>query len=294
VKKNFTVGRVKSALLAIREQISEPQMAMLRAHYYHRTLSMQEIAVLGGYKQYRIANLQYGHLCKRIADQMGFVHRCKTYAIATGSDKDSGGQFQWQMDDVVVKALRQLRWFSARPNGVRHTSPDSLKDQQTAASRKPMTRRQLRAKIYKLRAQLPLTNLFEALPRENDSWGGKPVWYNSQRQHWLGWVRRYNGRGAYGRKKWRRTAEFVYNHIVCPPMVLWLGEACGVPNTKIYYAMQAALRGGPTLNHQVAAIRKVIPWELIEARLNRGTRLYPYAACQEERLCRLLVPEIDK
>jgi hypothetical protein len=271
--KNFTVGQVKAALQALQPTISAPQMAMLRAHYRHRTLSMQKIAVSGGYKEYRAGNLQYGRLCKQIAHQLGFVHRSKTFTIASAWDSDSEGHFQWRMDDAVVRALRQLRWFTAKSNGVPHNSPDMLKTLESMPSRKPMTRRQLRARIYKLQPQLPFTSLFEKLLRKDGSWGGKPVWYKSQRQHWLGWLGGYNGRGAYGRKKWGRTAEFVYNHIVCPPMVLWLAEACGVPNTKIYEAMQAALSAGPTLNHQVAAIRQVIPWKMIETRLqNLGKR----------------------
>jgi len=40
--KNFTVGQVKAALEAIQPTISTPQIAMLRAHYRHRILSMQK------------------------------------------------------------------------------------------------------------------------------------------------------------------------------------------------------------------------------------------------------------
>jgi hypothetical protein len=50
-------------------------------------------------------------------------------------------------------------------------------------------------------------------------------------------------------------------------MVLWLGEACGVPKTKVVAAKRAALRAGKTFNAQCGAIRQIIPWEMIEARL---------------------------
>jgi hypothetical protein len=61
------------------------------------------------------------------------------------------------------------------------------------------------------------------------------VWYTSppQKEHWLGWLREYDGPGAYSRQNADRSAELVYNHIVCPPMVLWLGEASGVPKSKV-------------------------------------------------------------
>jgi HNH endonuclease len=109
--KNFTIEQMKAALLTVRSKISEPQMSMLRAHYLYRTLSMERIATFGGYGEYRAGNLQYGVLCGRIAEQLGFVHRSKTYTIASGEENDSEGHFQWQMDDVVVTALGELRWF---------------------------------------------------------------------------------------------------------------------------------------------------------------------------------------
>jgi len=87
-------------------------MSMLRAHYYHRTLSMERIAHFGGYGEFRAGNLQYGALCGRMARELGFVHRSKTYTIASGSgEDDSQGHFQWRMDDVVTRALKQLGWF---------------------------------------------------------------------------------------------------------------------------------------------------------------------------------------
>ncbi len=109
--KNFTVEQVRAALTAIRSKISEPQMSMLRAHYLYRTLSMERIATFGGYGEYRAGNLQYGVLCGRIAEQLGFVHRSKTYTIASGTESDAEGHFQWRMDDVLITALQELRWF---------------------------------------------------------------------------------------------------------------------------------------------------------------------------------------
>jgi hypothetical protein len=58
--KSFAVGRMKSALLAIKSKISAHQMSMLRAHYIHRMLSMRQIAALGGYGNYRLATRSMG------------------------------------------------------------------------------------------------------------------------------------------------------------------------------------------------------------------------------------------
>lgn len=96
----------------------------------------------------------------------------------------------------------------------------------------------------------------------------RKVWYRTQKEHWLGWLKHYNGPGHYGRMKWNRSAEFVYNHVVNPVMVLWLGEASGVVKSKVLEAKRTALTAAPTMMAQAAAIRKVIPWDAIESRLS--------------------------
>ena len=131
-----------------------------------------------------------------------------------------------------------------------------------------MTPRVLASKIAKLPATLPVTSAFEGDLRKLRTWGGASVWYSTQKEHWLGWLKEYSGPGYYGRKDWNRDAEFVYNHIVCPPMVLWLGEASGISAALVRKARLAALHAKPNLSAHAAAIRRVIPWGLIEAHLS--------------------------
>jgi len=133
-----------------------------------------------------------------------------------------------------------------------------------------MTPHQLAAKIRYLREAVPITDEFERILTRRGTWNRSYVWYTSQKQHWLGWLSEYHGRGYYGRKNSHRSAEFVYNHINCPPMVLWLVEASGIPRTKVAKAKQAALSAKPHLPAQSAAIRKTIPWEMIEVRLDKS------------------------
>jgi len=97
------------------------------------------------------------------------------------------------------------------------------------------------------------------------------AWYGSQKEHWLGWLGDYVGPGAYGRKNADRSAEFVYNHINCSPMVLWLGEASGVAKKLVRRAQRAALKAPSNMGSQCSAIRKIIPWAIIEARLMKQT-----------------------
>jgi hypothetical protein len=55
------------------------------------------------------------------------------------------------------------------------------------------------------------------------------AWYESQKEHWIGWLFHYNVPGAYNRKVTAgRDARFVYNHIVCPGMLTYLADASGI------------------------------------------------------------------
>ena len=137
-----------------------------------------------------------------------------------------------------------------------------------------MTPGALAKKIKMLRLEAPITTVFERALIKRGVWIREGAWYSTQKQHWLGWLAEYNGPGAYNRKTWRgRSAEFVYNHVVCSPMLLWLAEAAGVPKGKLRIAKRAMLGAGPRLASQAAALRQLIPWSVIEDKLRpaRGT-----------------------
>ncbi len=134
-----------------------------------------------------------------------------------------------------------------------------------------MTPQQLRAKIRNLPEKAPITaSLDQALTRRGMTSHSWPM--GCHKQHWLNWLKGYKGSGYYNRKNWHRSAEFVYNHINCPPMVLWLGEASGIPKPNIAKAKRLALSAKPSLPSQSAAVREIIPWEMIEGSLDRRGR----------------------
>ena len=92
-------------------------------------------------------------------------------------------------------------------------------------------------------------------------------WYLTQREHWIGWLTEYNGPGAYERKThFGRDAEFAYNHVVQPEMLVYLAEASSVDSTLVSRAKQI-LRGKGTLMQKAGAIRKVLPWPIVAAAL---------------------------
>jgi hypothetical protein len=131
-----------------------------------------------------------------------------------------------------------------------------------------MTPKSLRTKISKLKIAAPVAESYGKALIAREIWSDKDVWYSSQKEHWMGWLSEYDGPGAYGRKSWTgRTAEFVYNHIGCPPMVLWLAEAAGVPKRDLLAAKRSALLGPRNRASHCALIRKAIPWSVIEERL---------------------------
>ena len=136
-----------------------------------------------------------------------------------------------------------------------------------------MTPKLLSRKIGKLPIKSPITASYGRELVARGIWDDKRVWYTSQKQHWLGWLSEYDGPGAYGRKSWKgRSAEFVYNHIGCPPMLLWLAEAAGVSKTKVLAAKRSALSARGNRATHCAMIRRIIPWSVIEETLQGSRR----------------------
>lgn len=89
------------------------------------------------------------------------------------------------------------------------------------------------------------------------------VWYESQKEHWMGWLFHYNSTGAYGRKVTRgRDAKFVYNHIVCPGLLTYLAHASGV-SARLVREAKSAEQSGKTEMQRAGAIRRIIPWSVV-------------------------------
>jgi hypothetical protein len=99
----------------------------------------------------------------------------------------------------------------------------------------------------------------------------RATWYESQKEHWVGWLFHYNSSGAYGRKVTTgRDARFVYNHVVCPGLLTYLADAAGVSRGLVRQAKHLAASGGTEMA-RAGAIRRIIPWELVqEALLENG------------------------
>jgi hypothetical protein len=89
------------------------------------------------------------------------------------------------------------------------------------------------------------------------------VWYKTQKDHWLGWLKEYNRPGAYNRiPDQGRDARYAYNHIVCHKMLLWIIDAAGL-SPNLVKAAQRAAEKKDSLMAKSAAIRKLVPWDVL-------------------------------
>jgi len=134
-----------------------------------------------------------------------------------------------------------------------------------------MTPCELASKISNLPNRAPITAELTSLlqnPDPNDSAGTK---LPNRKKQWRRWLGTYEEPEYPRRKDSNRTAQFVYNHLLVPEWVLWLGEASGVSETVVRNAMKAACSVQPNRATQCAAIRKIIPWKIIEYKLNKPT-----------------------
>lgn len=69
-----SVDECVQGLERILDKMNPQQMMMLRAHYHSagRAATMRELATAAGYTDYKMANLQYGNLAKRLYQAMGY------------------------------------------------------------------------------------------------------------------------------------------------------------------------------------------------------------------------------
>ena len=125
----------QEAFVVLLPDLSDGYVAMLRAHFAapDHMISATKLAQAAGYAGYEGANLHYGKLGWRVAQEVGFVPPKRsdgtpiwTCAIARdravesdGSDEATmdalsrafeTGHYEWEMRPQVVEALKALSW----------------------------------------------------------------------------------------------------------------------------------------------------------------------------------------
>ena len=115
-----------------------------------------------------------------------------------------------------------------------------------------------------------LTEVIKKLPADKEMPYGTQGYsrYRTQKAHWLGWLTKKPGAKYFRQDAPKRGAKFVYNHIMEPKMLLWLISASGLQIELVEQAKEASLNK-KSMASSCAAIRKVVPWQLLEMHLNK-------------------------
>lgn len=164
----LTENNFLRALQTIEPSMTEHQVEMLVGHANapSHCLSMRKLAELGGYKNYRVGNLQYGRLGGLFAKYFKvdkLPNQMQALAIVGGS-RDEFGEFQWKLREPLLQALRS-HWSDVvfQSSEVEQTEFDLIK-QSNGLSLKPTER-----------AAIVLSRIGQGIYRKNmfTLWGGK-------------------------------------------------------------------------------------------------------------------------
>jgi hypothetical protein len=129
-----TVEAYMSALKAVRDQYgrerpfsASKELEMLRVHYEapQHTITTTQLAELVGFSSYSTANMQYGKLACRIANELNYrpgpfistkdPHWWRTLAYGNdGAALTSDGRYEWIMRPELALALEGLGWHRRR------------------------------------------------------------------------------------------------------------------------------------------------------------------------------------
>ena len=115
-----------------------------------------------------------------------------------------------------------------------------------------------------------LTEIIEKLPADTKVPFGAKGYnnYNTQKDHWLGWLDSKSTTGTYQRKDTSgRGAKYVYNHIMEPKMLLWLISASSI-NSELLEKVTKESNINNSMASSCATIRKIVSWQVLEKHLN--------------------------
>lgn len=117
----FSSGELLQALTKVEQRMTDEQRAMLRGHANApaQELAMQQIAELGGYDDYSVANSQYGRLGRLFAEQLGIdadqlTNRVQAICEEAGRN-DAQGHFVWRLRPQLLDALLNAGWVEPLP-----------------------------------------------------------------------------------------------------------------------------------------------------------------------------------
>jgi hypothetical protein len=88
--------------------------------------------------------------------------------------------------------------------------------------------------------------------------------YESHQDHWIGWLKEYDGPGYYGRSDWSADARAVYQRLANGHILVWLNEAAGEDPKRIRAVITAMRRhGNGRAQTEAKIVRSHLPWEQV-------------------------------
>ena len=143
----LTTADFANALQAQAEHITAAQRAMLIGHALApgHALSMEAIALHGGYDSYTAANSQYGRLGRTLANHFGITglaNQVQALALEHG-DRDALGHFVWEMRSNLLAALQRLGWVSQEAQAAITAESAEQEVDNEGRERSPTTRQAL-------------------------------------------------------------------------------------------------------------------------------------------------------
>lgn len=113
--------------------------------------------------------------------------------------------------------------------------------------------------LWTLEPALPISTALERAQPQR-----RGAWWRNQRDHMGTWFeqQRTLGSGAYSREAPNLSARRTWNRLLHAAGMIWIAEALGAPADRVQAAADAALRE-PDVRRRCAAVREVLPWDLI-------------------------------
>lgn len=110
---NLTVNDYLTAFNVLREQMTESDLSMLRAHYEspNYDITATQLANIVGFPNHETANLRYGLLANKLLHffQIHLTRYVKINVLVFLEYRDY--EWHWILRPNVIQALRESRWF---------------------------------------------------------------------------------------------------------------------------------------------------------------------------------------
>ena len=109
--EKLTVAEYKSAFKALRDQMSDSDLRMLKGHYdaSNYIITATQLSQVVGFKNFNAANLRYGKLAGRLCEFFEIYPKYNVLVLATFKQVDV--ELHWIMRPQVVQAIHELGWF---------------------------------------------------------------------------------------------------------------------------------------------------------------------------------------